>query len=256
LIPFVFFNRRLQMMRNVSPFAALAAVAALAAISCKSDKSTGPTTSTYAGTYSGIIAGATTSGVLTITIPSTAAAAPARGSIPLAYDVDAVVTLAGSLKIAGGSTYVLSGSFDDATGQLSGVTAGPYAIAGGFVGGKFTGTWTNTSAGTSGGFSLLSVPVGGSALALCGVFTGSDNGVWNLSIVGSSMAGEAANSSGALRLTGTFNASTGAMTGISSPDDATLAASGSLTTPANTASGSWSADGGTGTWSGSVAACN
>jgi hypothetical protein len=244
------------MMRYASQFATLAAVAALAVTSCKSDKSTGPGSSGFAGSYSGIIAGATTSGVLTITIPSAAASAPARGPIPVAYDVDAVVTLTGSLKIAGGSTYTISGSFDNVAGLLSGVTAGPYAITGGFVGGKFTGTWTNTSAGTSGGFSLLAVPSGGAALALCGVYTGADNGVWNLSIVGSTMVGVAASGSGDLRLTGTFNATSGAMTGIVSPDDATLAASGSLTTPANTASGSWSADGGTGTWSGSASACN
>jgi hypothetical protein len=244
------------MMQQAVKVGAAAALAALAATSCKSDKSTGPSSSNFSGTYAGIVAGATTSGVLTITIPSAAASAPARGFIGMGYEVDAVVTLTGTLKIAGDSTYAISGSFDNVTGQLSSVTAGPYAIMGGFAGGKFTGTWTNTSAGTSGGFSLLSVPSGGSALALCGVYTGSANGVWNLSIVGSSMAGEAASSGGVLGLTGTFNASSGAMTGIASPDDATLPASGTLTTPANAASGSWSADGGTGTWSGSAAACN
>ena len=242
------------MNRSTVGRAALAGLALLA-LSCKSDKSTGPGSAGYAGTYAGIIAGQTTSGTLTITIPTAAAAAPARGPIAVASDLDAVVTLTGTLKIAGGSSYAITGSFDNVAGTLSGVTAGPYTITGGFVGGKFTGTWTGPG-GTAGGFSLLSVPAGGSALALCGIFTGSDNGVWNLSIVGASMAGVAANSSGALRLTGSFNASNGAMTGIASPDDATLAASGTLATPANTASGSWSAGGGTGTWSGSASSCN
>jgi hypothetical protein len=228
---------------------------ALLALSCKSDKTTGPGSSAYAGTYSGIIAGSTTSGTLTITIPTATAAAPARGPIATASDVDAVVTLTGTLKIAGGSSYSISGSFDNVAGTLSGVTAGPYTITGGFAGGKFTGTWTGPG-GTSGGFSLLSVPSGGSSLALCGVYTGSDNGVWNLSIVGTSMVGIAANSSGALRLTGTYNASSGAMTGVVSPDDATLAASGSNNTTTNVASGQWAADGGSGSWSGSASACN
>jgi len=243
------------MLRSVSRWAALAVLVPLA-VSCKSDKSTGPGSSGYAGTYSGIIAGTTTSGVLSITIPSASAAAPARGPIAMESEVDAVVTLTGSLKISGGSSYSISGSFDNSTGQLSAVTAGPYTITGGFVGGQFTGSWTNTGAGTAGGFSLLSVPSGGSALALCGVFTGDDNGVWNLSIVGGTMVGVAASTSGALRLKGSYNTGSGAMTGITSPDDATVAASGSLNTSDNTASGMWAGGGGTGTWSGSSAACN
>jgi hypothetical protein len=241
------------MMRGVSTVAALAAVAT--AWACSKD-STGPGggSSGYTGTYTGIIAGATTSGTLTITIPAATAAAPAR--VNGEYLIDAVVTLTGSLKISGGSTYPISGSFDTSTGLLSGVTAGPYAISGGFVGGKFTGTWTNTGAGTAGGFSLLSVPSGGSALALCGVFTGADNGVWNLTIVGTSMVGEAANGSGALRLSGTFSTATDSMTNITSPDDATVLAKGLLVTATSTAAGVWAGGGGTGNWAGSAAACN
>jgi hypothetical protein len=243
------------MIRSVSRWAAFAVVA-LAAVACKSDKSTGPGgSSAYAGSYSGIIAGATTSGTLTIVIP-VSAAPPARGSA-MEYSLDAVVTLTGALKLPGGiPPYAISGSFDNVTGQLSGVTAGPFTITGGFSGGKFTGTWANTGAGTSGGFSLLAVPTGGSALALCGVFIGSNSGVWNLSIVGTSMAGEAASGSGALRLTGTFTAGSGQMSSITSPDDATVQASGALTTPANTATGVWSGGGGSGTWTGSASACN
>ena len=243
-------------MRSLLRGPALAALA-LVAFSCKSDKTTGPGGSSgYAGTYSGIIAGATTSGTLTITIPTAAAAAPARPNEE--YLIDGVVTLSGSLKIAGGSAYPISGSFDTGTGLLSGVTAGPYTITGGFSGGKFTGAWTGPGA-TGGGFSLLAVPSGSSALALCGVFTGDDNGVWNLTIVGGSMVGEAANASGALRLTGTFTAGTGgtgAMSNIHSPDDATVSASGTLVTSTNAAAGNWAGGGGTGTWAGSAAACN
>jgi len=243
------------MLRSISRWAALGALP-LAALSCKSDKATGPGTgNSYAGTYSGIIAGATTSGTLSITIPAAAAAPPARSTMGTAFAVDAIVTLTGSLKIAGGSTYPISGSFDTSTGLLSGVTAGPFTITGGFSGGRFTGAWTGPGA-TGGGFSLLSVPTGGASVALCGVYTGSSNGVWDLSIVGNAMVGEAASAGGAIRLLGGFNAGTGAMTGITSPDDGTVSASGSLTTPANTASGFWSADGGTGTWSGSASACN
>ena len=244
------------MMRGVSTLAALAVVAT--AWACSKD-STGPGggSSGYTGTYTGIIAGATTSGTLTIVIPAATPAAPARANTE--FVVSAVVTLTGSLKVAGGSSYTISGSFDTSTGLLSGVTAGPYTISGGFSGGKFTGSWTNTGAGTAGGFSLLLVPSGGSALLLCGVFTGDDNGVWNLSIVGTSMVGEAANGSGALRLTGTYAAGTGgtgAMNSIRSPDDATVSASGTLVISTNAAAGFWAGGGGTGTWAGSAAACN
>jgi len=229
----------------------------LAVTSCKSDKATGPGATSYAGTYSGIIAGATTSGTLALTIPTGSAVVAASAIERSSAAVDALVTLTGTLKLKGGTSYSITGSFDTSSGLLSGVTAGPYSIAGGFSGGKFTGTWTGPG-GTSGGFSLLSVPSGGSALALCGTYTGASSGVWNLSVVGGSMVGEAAGSS-TLRLIGTIATTGGspyAMTNITSPDDATVSASGSLTSPANTASGNWAADGGSGTWSGSATGCN
>jgi len=243
------------MLRSVSPLAALALV--LAAASCKSDKSTGPSSSGFAGSYSGIIAGATTSGTLTITIPSASPASPARSPIAVEPSVDGVVVLTGALKLPGGiPPFAISGSFDNAAGQLVGVTAGPFIITGGFSGGKFTGGWTNTGTGATGGFSLLPVTSGSSALLLCGVFTGPSNGVWNLSIVGSSMVGVAASPSSTLRLNGTFDAAKNTMNNITSPDDATVTASGALTVATNTAVGIWAAGPAKGTWSGSAAACN
>jgi hypothetical protein len=238
---------------------------ALAAVSCKSDKSTGPGSTNYAGSYTGIIAGATTSGTLTITIPSGSPAAPARAlgtpsSASYSIDgVDATVVVTGTLKIAGGSTYpITAGSFDNVSGVLTGVIAGPYAISGKFGSGVFSGLWTNTGAGTSGGFSLLLAPATGSNLALCGLYIGAASGVWNVSLPPASgvFVGQAANGSSRFSLTGQFTAtgSGGAMLNIISPDDATVHASGTLT--GTTASGIWSGGGGSGTWSGSSAACN
>jgi hypothetical protein len=256
MVLFTSIFRRYHMLRGVSRLAALALV--LAAASCKSDKSTGPSSPGFAGSYSGIIAGATTSGTLTITIPAGSPAAPARGPIAVEPSVDAVVTLTGALKLPGGiPPFAISGSFDNVTGQLSGVTAGPFKITGGFSGGKFTGGWTNTGTGATGGFSLLPVPSGSSALLLCGVFIGSSSGVWNLSIVGSSMVGVAASPSSTLRLNGTFDAAKNPnMNSITSPDDATVTASGALTVATNTAVGVWAAGAAGGTWSGSASACN
>jgi hypothetical protein len=229
-------------MRTRIAFGAGAAALVLTVVSCKSDKSTGPGANLFAGTYSGIIAGATTSGTLTITVPT--------GS--------ALVTPAGTLKIAGGSSYSLAGGFDMSTGMLSGVTAGPYAFTGGLASGKFSGSWTGPGA-TSGGYNLLPVPTGGTALTMCGKYIGSASGVWNLTAVNGLMVGEAAGSSGPFRLVGVIATTGGspyAMTNITSPDDASVSASGALVTPANTASGIWAGGGGTGTWSGSTTGCN
>jgi hypothetical protein len=243
------------MLRGVSQLAALALV--LGAAACKSDKSTGPSSPGFAGSYSGIIAGSTTSGTLTITIPAAGPAAPARGPIALEASVDAMVALTGALKLPGGiPPYAISGSFDNVAGQLVGVTAGPFTITGGFSGGKFTGGWHNTGTGAQGGFSLLPVPSGSSALLLCGVFIGASSGVWNLSIVGSSMVGVAASPTSTLRLNGTYDTGTNKMNNITSPDDATVTASGALTVATNTAAGIWAAGAAGGTWSGSASACN
>ena len=246
------------MLRSGFQLAALAL--ALAAASCKSDKSTGPSTSSgFAGNYQGIIAGATKSGVLKITIPTATAAAPARGSFEVMYSTDASVALTGSLAIKGDSTWPISGSFDNTAGTLVGVTAGPYTITGSFTGGKFTGSWTGPGA-TAGGWTLLPVSSGATAISLCGAFTGTDDGVWNLSVVlGSTLVlGMAANPSGVLPLAGTITAGgpTYSITNITSSIDASVKASGSLVTPANTASGFWKSSTDSGTWSGSATACN
>ena len=239
--------------------AVLLAVSSIAG--CKKD-STSPGSSAYAGTYAGPIAGAVTSGVLTLTIHSASASAPVAGS-PAQFSLEgteSAVTLSGTLTIAGDSTYSVSGSFNNSTGQIvtpPGVTAGPYTITGGFVAGAFVGTWT--SATDAGSWTLPAVPAGG-AKVLCGVFTGDANGVWNLAVTGGTLHGVAGSADGTLSLGGTVATTGGSPFTmlINSPIDPNIVASGHLFTPPDSANGIWAdtSSGDAGTWSGSVAACN
>jgi hypothetical protein len=226
---------------------------------CKKD-STSPGSSAYAGTYAGPIAGAVTSGVLTLTVHSASASAPVASS-PAQFSLEgteAVVTLSGTLTIAGDSSYTVSGSFNNSTGQIvtpPGVTAGPYTIVGGFVAGAFVGTWK--SATDSGSWTLPAVPAGG-AKVLCGVFTGSSNGVWNLAVTGGTLHGVAGSANGTLPLGGTIATTSPFTMLINSPVDPNIVASGTLFSPPDSAHGIWAdtSTGDAGTWNGSVAACN
>ena len=233
----------------------------LIAAACKGSSSTGTGGSPYAGTYTGPIAGLTTSGVLTLTVGA-AATAPAPTSLLLdVQGTEAVVSLSGTLKIKGDSSYTVSGSFDNSTGQIvapPGVTAGPYTITGGFTAGAFTGKWK--SATDSGTWTLPAVTTGGAVRVLCGVYTGDATGVWNLAVSGAVLKGVAGSSAGTLALAGsiaTSGSSPYSLT-LAATNDPLVTASGQLFSPPDSAHGHW-ADAGssdTGSWSGSVAACN
>jgi hypothetical protein len=170
----------MRVMRSVQrslwrPVAAAAVVFALSA--CGDATGTGGTDSTV---LNGIFVGDAVSGSLSITISSASLSIVAAPNASVA-DAMASVSVTGSLKITGGASVSLTGTYDTGTHTIT-VSGGGYAFTGTFANGVLTGTFTTPDGGTG---SFTTASTGGSATvtSYCGTYAGtsnSDAGVFNL----------------------------------------------------------------------------
>jgi len=208
----------------------------LAAACGGSDKSTGPGAATGpSGTYRGTLVGTNSRGVLVIVFASQGASA-----------------ITGTLTLTGASTVNLSGTYNGSSKHAS-LSGGGYTVAGDYTqsSSHFAGDYTGPN-NDHGSWAVES----GTVKVFCGHYSGSAAGTWNLILNDSGqLRGVAQTSSGAIDLVGTYTASSGAMT-VTSPDDATVTASGNLNTSTGGGSGHWSVSGQqAGDWQASTTGC-
>jgi hypothetical protein len=197
-------------------------------------------------TFRGILAGSGLSGDIEITIAGSAAARVSSGG-PLAFSVRGarvVVAVSGCLYIGSSTCSTVSGTYDTSTRQLTFTVSNPALT--------FTGTYTNgTIEGTftGGGGSGVFVVHSGSVEVFCGTYTGSSDGIWNLSLTDNRLEGAYNDVDGdSGRLSGTLSGSSVSIT--------FTGGSASGTRSGTTMSGTWQTlDGDAGTWSGSTAGC-
>jgi hypothetical protein len=210
-----------------------------------------PVTTTFEGSIAG---GAGQSGAFSITIESAvSASASGSGVRPLA-----VVGSSGTLTlINGGGTSTITGTFDTATGNLTG-SGGGYALTGAVSAGAFTGLYTGPT-NTSGAFASLK-STGTTVTVMCGTYTGANtgSGIWNLQVSASGAASGVTRPNLSLRdpqprselMTGQL---VGQKLTLTVVDPNGFSASATGTVQGTSVSGTH--DDGRGTFSGSAAAC-
>ena len=201
---------------------ALIGTLALAAACGGSDKSTGPGVTGPSGTYRGTLVGTNSRGVLVIVFASQGASA-----------------ITGTLTLTGASTVNLSGTYNGSSKHAS-LSGGGYTVSGDYTqsSSHFAGDYTGPNS-DHGSWAVES----GTVKVFCGHYTGSAAGTWNLILNDAGqLRGVAQTSSGAIDLVGSYTASSGAMT-VTSPDDATVTASGTLNSNTGGGSGHWSVSG-------------
>lgn len=146
-----------------------------------------PTSPSSETAFQGTVAGTGgQSGTLTVTVRTVVAASSAAFfRFPFIATLHAqttgTVTATGSLRLIGGSTIPLTGTFDSSTKVLNLSGAG-FTFAGTLSGGVLSGTYTGPN-GVSGGFSSLST-TGATVTAYCGTFVRNDGvrGVFNVQV--------------------------------------------------------------------------
>lgn len=107
----------------------------------------------------------------------------------------------GTLRITGGATSGITGTFDDASKTLT-ITGGGYSFTGTLGANGITGTYTGPNG--SGSFSVLA---GAASKAFCGTYAGMAMGVWNFTVNGTTLVGSYADAKGSGGgLTGTVDA--------------------------------------------------
>ncbi len=182
------------------------------------------------------------SGSLLVTVSTATPTPPAPTAVAFAS-----VGASGTLTLVGGGQVSLSGTYDDATGDLT-LTGGGYSFTGAYDGSnRLEGTYTGPS--TAGTF--VSAQDDGTTEAFCGSYAGDDQGLWNFVIDGTTLLGEAVsvNSGGTLPLDGTISSNA---ISIVYPGTQTVLATG--TRNGATVSGTWDDPNSTdqGTWTGGV----
>ena len=206
--------------------AALVSTLALLA-ACGKDSTTAPATGPT-GSYRGTFVGSNSRGVMVIVFASPGASA-----------------ITGSLALTGGATVNLSGTYNPSSNGVS-LSGTGYAVTGSFApsASNFSGDYTGPS-GDHGSWAVES----GTVKVFCGDYNGNAAGRWNLILNDAGqLRGVALTSSGAIDLVGIYNSGTGAIT-ITSPDDGTIGATGTLNTSTGGGSGNWSVSGQTaGAW--------
>ena len=242
-------------------FIPLAASAALAACSSSDNGGGGGSTS---DSYDGTFASADFSGTVAVTVPtaSAAIAAPVTGPAP-SFDLNGAMTInvTATLHITGGGTVNLTGTLNGVALALAGSN---YTFSGTLSGSgtnrQISGTFTDPN-GNTGTFSVHVSANGAHAKAYCGAYAGTDNGspdggTFNL-VIGSEGNG------GAIIVNASGDAGYLAARTVSSQlqmyDPAAPNISIAQTTTYNSTNVAGSYDnqqGATGTFSGSVAACN
>lgn len=198
-----------------------------------------------AGTYRGLLTGPTETGVLDVTIDSpsmsktmsTAGGSDVSGSISM---------VSGAAKIS------LTGTYDAATGtlELEGkAAAGTYSLTGKSNAGSFAGSYEGPNG--SGSFSLLPA-TDGEVTLYCGSYDGDASGAWNLVVDSSGTAlGSHCDADACGALSGTI---TGSSITLSDPEDPSAVATGKIS--ASGVTGTWASPKSSGTWQGTMAACD
>jgi hypothetical protein len=203
---------------------------------CGSDSTTGPAPATGpSGNYRGTFVGSNSKGIIVIIFASPGATA-----------------ITGTLALTGGATVNLSGTYTASSKGVSLAGTG-YAV---------TGTYTASSSHFSGDYTGPASDHGswavesGTVKVFCGSYNGNAAGSWNLVLNDAGqLRGVAQTSSGAIDLVGTFNAGSGAIT-VTSPDDGTIGATGTLNGTTGGGNGNWSVSGQTaGTWTANTNGC-
>ncbi len=217
---------------------------------CGSDYGGGGSTPPVTQPYTGTVSAGGEGGVVDLTVQTGGQPYPAvtsGGVLP------AIVSVSGTLRIVGGSTITLAGTYDTVSRQLHVEDSTMTYVLDGTVsadGTKITGTFTSPAG--AGSFVAFS-STGAQILVYCGTFTGTSSGVWNLIRRGGSLLGAfSSNGGNAGLLSGTVEANDAVSLTIES-DSGTGSATGTMTT--TSASGSWTVDTESGTWSGSTSAC-
>jgi len=205
----------------------------------------GPTTTSYTG----VMAGTGVSGTLAITIPT------AKRAYGLSSTASDTIAITAELKINGGATIPLTGTYIASTGAIS-LTGGGYTFTGTLADGVVTGSFTY-----SGGSGIFRCDEGTSSTttSYCGRYQdttpGTGAGYFNMSINGTAIyvlvypdnAGGSAFST-----TGSINASN-QISIYDAETGGTVIATGTLNPTAHTVSGTYAGSPG-GTWSGGL--CN
>lgn len=165
------------------------------------------------------------------------------GSISFAVN-DTAVT--GTFKVItpSAATHTLIGFYDTEANVL-GASGGGYAFAGVYDG---VSRLEGGMSGNAIGMFLAIKDDNNSAMAFCGTFTGDDDGIWNFTIAGTTIAGSYTTTSGDVgALDGTIS---GNSITIVNPGGGPALASG--TRNGDNASGTWNdGNGNSGTWTGS-----
>jgi hypothetical protein len=160
--------------------------------------------------------------------------------------------ITGTLALTGGATINLSGTYTPASSAVS-LSGTGYAVTGTYTSSSshFSGDYTGP-AGDHGSWAVES----GTVKVFCGTYNGNAAGTWNLILNDAGqLRGVAFTSSGAIDLVGTYNSGTGAIV-ITSPDDGTVGATGTLNSTTGGGSGNWSVSGQTaGSWTANTSGC-
>jgi hypothetical protein len=213
--------------------AALVSTLALLA-ACGKDSTTAPATGP-SGNFRGTFVGSSSRGIIVIVFASPGATA-----------------ITGSLALTGGATINLTGTYTPSSNNVS-LTGTGYAVNGTYTSSSshFSGDYTGPS-GDHGSWAVES----GTVKVFCGTYNGNAAGTWNLVLNDAGqLRGVAQTTSGAIDLVGTYNSGTGAIT-ITSPDDGTIGASGTLNASTGGGSGNWSVSGQTaGAWTANTNGC-
>ena len=138
-------------MSRVKILIALVCVSIATVVACKKNNPNSPTNST---TYQAVLAGTTgQTGTLSVTVAATVAlAAPDRFELPwvTALHAQSTVTSTGTMRIVGGSTLSLTGTFDTAAKTLN-LSGSGTTLTGTVTGAALSGTYVGAAgaAGTS-----------------------------------------------------------------------------------------------------------
>lgn len=224
-------------MKNFFSIIACTLFLVLGLVGCSSD-STGTNSGTSSGStsgtpgggtqYKGTFAGKGEGGAIDVTVAAASGGAVAEKSI----HIMATLTVSGTLKITGGETITLTGTYDDVTKTLT-VTGGGYTFTGTFGASGITGTYNGPKG--SGSFAVLS---GAGSKAYCGTYAGKSSGVWNFTINGTTLLGSYSDANG------TGGPLTGSATADGKVDMPNVKATGQIT--GDTATGTYEG----GTWTG------
>ncbi|HEY2825625.1 MAG TPA: hypothetical protein VGI83_08780, partial [Gemmatimonadales bacterium] len=133
----------LRNTRAITWRTAFAAACVITGLACSDTTGTGGADTTV---LNGIFIADSASGSLSITISSASLSIVAGPEASVA-DALASVSVTGTLKITGGASIPLSGTYDTGTHALS-LTGGGYAFSGTFASGVLSGTITTPGGGT------------------------------------------------------------------------------------------------------------